>query len=158
MVSLAGHFVLTETHCLDKTAVMLTAEALVETKHPARYLIQLGRHASQMTKHRLHRPRHHTPGKDRPARQARRALAADGDRLTWSVNLSPFGKKDFANRAAAGNKSVRILIMTSVNVMRLMRRVSLERMSEGYGWSRLSSWANGTSPFITGCSGRLTTR
>jgi hypothetical protein len=38
---------------------MLTAEARVRTEHPARYLIQLCRHASKMGGHLHHRPRSH---------------------------------------------------------------------------------------------------
>ena len=45
---------------------MLTAEALVETQHPARYLAQLGRHAGKMGEHRLHRPRSHAGGGSSP--------------------------------------------------------------------------------------------
>jgi hypothetical protein len=36
---------------------MLTAEALVETEHPSRYLVQLCRHLSEMGQHLRHRPR-----------------------------------------------------------------------------------------------------
>jgi hypothetical protein len=45
---------------------MLTAEVLVETQHPARYLAQLGRHAGKMGEHRLHRPRSHAGGGTSP--------------------------------------------------------------------------------------------
>jgi hypothetical protein len=38
---------------------MLTAEALVQTDRPHRYLVQLCKHASQMGQHRGHRPRTH---------------------------------------------------------------------------------------------------
>ncbi len=38
---------------------MLTAEARVQTEHPARYLIQLCQHASKMGGHLRHRPRGH---------------------------------------------------------------------------------------------------
>jgi hypothetical protein len=38
---------------------MLTAEARVQTEHPARYLVQLCKHASKMGGHVRHRPRSH---------------------------------------------------------------------------------------------------
>jgi hypothetical protein len=44
---------------------MLTAEALVQTEHPARYLAQLGKHAGKMAatgRHLRHRPRSHDSG------------------------------------------------------------------------------------------------
>lgn len=62
---------------------MLTAEALVETRDPARYLVQLGRHASQMSKHRLHRPRAHAGGGTPP-----QVTAAEWSETTGTVSLS----------------------------------------------------------------------
>ena len=41
---------------------MLTAEARVQTEHPARYLVQLCQHASKMGGHLRHRPRSHGGG------------------------------------------------------------------------------------------------
>jgi len=63
------------SHCLGETAerppgnaeqaskgmTMLSAEALIETEHPARYLAQLGKHASKMSRLR-HQPRSHNDG------------------------------------------------------------------------------------------------
>jgi hypothetical protein len=62
---------------------MPTAEALVETQHPARYLVQLGKHASKMSKHRLHRPRSHGDGGTLPQVQA-----AEWSETAGTVNLS----------------------------------------------------------------------
>jgi hypothetical protein len=41
---------------------MLTAEALVETEHSSRYLVQLCRHLSEMGQHLRHRRRTHDGG------------------------------------------------------------------------------------------------
>jgi hypothetical protein len=45
----------------DAGSTMLTAEAVVQTANPARYIVRLGRHASQMSAHSTqpgrHRPR-----------------------------------------------------------------------------------------------------
>ncbi len=63
---------------------MLTAEALVQTPHPARYLVRLGRHASKLTGRRLHRPRSH--GGDGTFPEVQHAEWSDTDgtvSLTW---------------------------------------------------------------------------
>jgi hypothetical protein len=63
---------------------MLTAEAFVETEHPARYLVRLGRHASQLTKRRLHRPRGHGGDGTFPEVQSAEWSDTDGTvRLSW---------------------------------------------------------------------------
>jgi hypothetical protein len=62
---------------------MPTAEALVETEHPARYLTQLGRHASQMTRHRLHRPRAHGGGTPPQVRHAEWSGTDGAVALSW---------------------------------------------------------------------------
>jgi|SRR5580704_3461462 hypothetical protein len=63
---------------------MLTAEAHVETQHPARYLAQLGRHAGQMGEHRRHRPRAHGDGGTPPqVTEAEWSETAGTVRLNW---------------------------------------------------------------------------
>jgi hypothetical protein len=66
---------------------MLTAEALVETQHPARYLAQLGRHAGKMGEHRLHRlhrPRAHGGGGTSPqVQEAEWSETAGTVSLSW---------------------------------------------------------------------------
>jgi hypothetical protein len=62
---------------------MLTAEALVETQYPARYLAQLGRHARKMSEHRLHRPRAHGGGGTQP-----QVTEADWSETAGTVSLS----------------------------------------------------------------------
>jgi hypothetical protein len=62
---------------------MLTAEALVETQYPARYLAQLGRHAGKMSEHRLHRPRAHGGGGTQP-----QVTEADWSETAGTVSLS----------------------------------------------------------------------
>jgi hypothetical protein len=62
---------------------MLTAEALVETQHPARYLAQLGRHAGKMGEHRLHRPQAHGGGGTLP-----QVAGAEWSETAGTVSLS----------------------------------------------------------------------
>jgi hypothetical protein len=59
---------------------MLTAEALVETPHPARYLAQLGRHAGKMSEHR---PRAHGGGGTQP-----QVTEAEWSETAGTVSLS----------------------------------------------------------------------
>jgi hypothetical protein len=62
---------------------MPTAEALVETQHPARYLAQLGRHAGQMSEHRPHRLRAHGGGGTQP-----QVTEAEWSETAGTVSLS----------------------------------------------------------------------
>jgi hypothetical protein len=64
---------------------MLTAEAIVRTGHPERYLARLGKHASQMGQRQGHHgPRRHGSGEVPPEVQHAGWSATDGlVRLNW---------------------------------------------------------------------------
>jgi hypothetical protein len=64
---------------------MLTAEAIVRTEHPERYLARLGKHASQMGQRPgHHQPRRHSSGEAPPEVRHAEWSATDGlVRLNW---------------------------------------------------------------------------
>jgi hypothetical protein len=65
---------------------MPTAEAIIETAEPVRYLARLGQHASQMGQRlRHHRPRRHSTGEEEPpeVRQAEWSGTDGLVRLNW---------------------------------------------------------------------------
>jgi len=107
---------------------MPTAEALVETKQPARYLIQLGRHASQMTKHRLHRPRAHGGGHETP--QVRHAEWSDTEGNVvlswgqWTMQVTP-GLLTLRAEAADEESLRRITELVTTRLEKIGRRDKL---------------------------------
>jgi hypothetical protein len=76
---------------------MLTAEALVQTEHPARYLIQLGQHVSKMGGHPRHRPRRHDGDGDGGPPEVRHAEWSETDGIVtlnfgqWTMHATPGG-------------------------------------------------------------------
>jgi len=71
---------------------MLTAEALVQTEHPARYLVQLCKHASKMGTTGRHRPRSHYSGGPPEIRRAE-CSGTDGVVILswgqWTMQATP---------------------------------------------------------------------
>lgn len=73
---------------------MLTAEARVQTEHPARYLIQLCQHAGKMGGPRLrHRPRSHDGGAGPPEIRHAEWSGTDGSVTLnfgqWTMHATP---------------------------------------------------------------------
>lgn len=71
---------------------MPTAEAVIHTQHPDRYLARLGQHASKMGQHLGHRPRTHN---GQPPPEVRHAEWSAGDGAVsldwgqWTVQATP---------------------------------------------------------------------
>jgi len=74
---------------------MLTAEACVQTEHPARYLIQLSQHASKMGGHLHRRPRSHDSDSGPPEIRHAEWSETDGivtlDFGQWTMHATPGG-------------------------------------------------------------------
>ena len=72
---------------------MLTAEARVQTEHPARYLVQLCQHASKMGGHQRHRPRSHDGASGPPGIRHAECSETDGivtlDVGQWTMHATP---------------------------------------------------------------------
>ncbi len=65
---------------------MLTAEAVIRTEHPERYLARLGEHAAKMGRHQGRRPRAHGSGHAPPGVWHAEWMAASGTvRLDWGA-------------------------------------------------------------------------
>ncbi len=63
---------------------MLTAEAVIRTEHPDRYLARLGQHAAKLGSGLHHRPRTHGSGQAPPEVQHAQWSATSGNvRLDW---------------------------------------------------------------------------
>jgi hypothetical protein len=63
---------------------MLSAEAVIQTEDPGRYLARLCQHASQMGQRLRHRPRRHGSGEPPPEVQQAECSGTDGlIRLNW---------------------------------------------------------------------------
>jgi hypothetical protein len=106
---------------------MPTAEALVETQQPARYLIQLGRHASQLTKHRLHRPRAHGGGMPPQVRHAEWSDTEGTVTLSWgqwTMQATP-GTLRLRAEAADEENLLRITELITARLEKIGRRDQL---------------------------------
>ena len=72
---------------------MFTAEAVIRTEHPERYLARLGKHAAKMGQHLGHRPRAHGSGAAAPQVQHAEWSATSGTvRLNlggWTMQAIP---------------------------------------------------------------------
>jgi hypothetical protein len=72
---------------------MLTAEAVIATEHPDRYLVRLGRHAAKMGSGLGHRPRAHGGGQPPPQVEHAEWSATSGKvRLNcggWTMQAAP---------------------------------------------------------------------
>lgn len=72
---------------------MLTAEAIIATEHPDRYLARLGKHAAKMGNGLGHRPRAHGGGQAPPRVQYAEWSAASGkvtmDCGGWTMQATP---------------------------------------------------------------------
>ena len=86
---------------------MPTAQAIIETENPARYLARLGEHASQMGRRlRHHRPRHHDGGEAPPQVQHAEWSGTDGIvRLNWGQWTMQAVPGALRLRAEAGNEA-----------------------------------------------------
>jgi hypothetical protein len=63
---------------------MLTAEAVIATEHPDRYLARLGKHAAKMGSGPSHRPRAHGSGQPPPeVRHAEWSATSGTVKLNW---------------------------------------------------------------------------
>lgn len=63
---------------------MLTAEAVIATEHPERYLARLGKHAAKMGSGLGHRPRAHASGQQPPqVRHAEWSATTGTVQLNW---------------------------------------------------------------------------
>jgi hypothetical protein len=72
---------------------MLTAEAVIRTDHPGRYLLRLGKHASKVGPHLSHRPRAHASGQAPPVVRHAEWSATSGtvtlDWGRWTMQAAP---------------------------------------------------------------------
>ena len=72
---------------------MPTAEAVVKTEHPDRYLAQLCKHASKMGGHLRHRPGSHADGATPPEIRHSESSATDGTVTLnwgqWTMHAAP---------------------------------------------------------------------
>ncbi len=101
---------------------MLTAEAVIRTRHPDRYLARLGKHASKMGQHLGHRPRTHN---GEPPPEVRRAEWS-GTYGTVSLNWG-----QWTMQAAPGTLTLRAEAADEANLHRIqdMLTIRLEKFS-----------------------------
>ena len=107
---------------------MLTAEAVIQTDHPGRYLARLGRHASKMGPHLSHRPRRNAGGKTPPEVRHAEWSATHGtvtlDWGRWTMQADP-GALTLRAEAADEQNLQRIQDMLTTRLEKFGRREQL---------------------------------
>jgi hypothetical protein len=107
---------------------MLTAEAVIATEHPDRYLARLGKHAAKMGGGMNHRPRAH--GNGQPPPQVRHAeWSATGGTVTldcggWTMQVAP-GTLRLRAEAADQASLQKIQDMLTTRLVKFGRRENL---------------------------------
>jgi hypothetical protein len=107
---------------------MLTAEAVIRTEHPERYLARLGEHAAKMGRHQGLRPRAQSSGHVPPEVRHAEWSAASGtvqlDWGTWTAQAEP-GTLRLRAEAADEASLQRIQAMLTARLEKLGRREQL---------------------------------
>lgn len=100
---------------------MLTAEAVIRTEHPERYLARLGGHAAKMGRHQGRRPRAHTPPTVRHAEWSATSGTVQLDWGGWTMQVGP-GTLQLRAEAADEASLQRIQDMLTARLEKFGRR------------------------------------
>ena len=107
---------------------MLTAEAVIATEHPERYLARLGKHAAKMGSGLSHPPRSHTSGQPPPQVRHAEWSATNGtvklDGGGWTMQAAP-GMLRLRAEAADHTTLRRIQDMLTTRLQKFGRREHL---------------------------------
>lgn len=117
---------------------MLTAEAVIATKHPERYLARLGKHAAKMGSSLGHRPRAHASGRARPeVRHAEWSATSGTVELNWG---------GWTMQAAPGMLRLRAEAADTENLRRIQEMLTTRLENFGRRENLTITWHSPATP------------